>query len=386
MPVQDFTLSTYNNLLQTLLSEGYTFQTFRQYLEQPQDTQTIILRHDVDNRPDYSLEKARLENELGISSTYFFRILPHVFKPEIIKEIATLGHEVGYHYEDLSLATDSVGSRQNAVGRGLVEAHGHASADYISRQSAVGSSGEVKSRKYEEGRDGETEKRRDEGKESSKQSSSNEATEDGKSRQHVEAHGPTSSDDEGNTQPATNNMQHAKRKTQLITRAYELFKHHLQQFRQIYPVKTICMHGSPISKWDSKRIWDKYDYRELGILGEPYFDINFNEVFYLTDTGRRWDGWKVSLRDKVPQQEQWKKQGLVFHSTQDIIKAAKENRLPNKIMITTHPERWTDRPLPWVRELVWQNMKNVVKRILVARGRRSEVRGRRTEVRRQRSD
>jgi hypothetical protein len=47
----------------------------------------------------------------------------------------------------------------------------------------------------------------------------------------------------------------------------------------------------------------------------------FRKVFYLTDTGLRWDGWKVSVRDKVPQQERWVKQGLVFHSTQDIIKA-----------------------------------------------------------------
>jgi hypothetical protein len=124
-------------------------------------------------------------------------------------------------------------------------------------------------------------------------------------------------------------------------------------------------HGSPKSKWDSKRIWNKYDYRELGIIGEPYFDINFDEVFYLTDTGRRWDGWKVSLRDKVPQQEQWKEQGLVFHGTQDIIKAAENNQLPNKIMITTHPERWTDKWGPWVKELVWQNVKNVVKYFLV---------------------
>jgi hypothetical protein len=71
------------------------------------------------------------------------------------------------------------------------------------------------------------------------------------------------------------------------------------------------------------------------------------------------------LRDKVPQQEKWIKQGLVFHSTQDIIEAAKNNQLPDKIMITTHPQRWTDKPLPWVKELVWQNTKNVAKYFLV---------------------
>ncbi len=35
----------------------------------------------------------------------------------------------------------------------------------------------------------------------------------------------------------------------------------------------------------------KNDYNLIGILGAPYFDVNFNEVFYLSDTGRRWDGW-----------------------------------------------------------------------------------------------
>ena len=95
-------------------------------------------------------------------------------------------------------------------------------------------------------------------------------------------------------------------KTTLIDHAYQLFCHHLEQLRQYAEIKTICMHGSPKSKYDSKDIWENrqgagqgYDYRALGIIGEPYFEIDFDEVFYLTDTGRRWDGWKVSLRDKA---------------------------------------------------------------------------------------
>ena len=85
----------------------------------------------------------------------------------------------------------------------------------------------------------------------------------------------------------------------------------------------------------------------------------------MTDTGRRWDGWKVSVRDKVPQQEKWIKQGLVFHSTQDIIDAAIEGRLPHQIMFTFHPQRWHSGGVSWIKELVLQNMKNVVKRFLV---------------------
>jgi hypothetical protein len=43
-------------------------------------------------------------------------------------------------------------------------------------------------------------------------------------------------------------------------------------------------------------------------------------------------------------------------------------------MINVHPQRWHDRPLPWVKELVGQNVKNVVKAALikVRRGRSDE--------------
>ena len=149
---------------------------------------------------------------------------------------------------------------------------------------------------------------------------------------------------------------------QLLDLAYDDFRYNLDKLRKLVEVKTICMHGSPRSKYDNKAIWDKYDYKSLGIIGEPYFDVNFNEVFYLTDTGRRWDGWNTSVRDKVPQQEVWIKKGLVFHTTDDIIKAANENRLLDKIMFTFHPQRWNDKISPWMKELVLQNIKNQVKK------------------------
>lgn len=44
------------------------------------------------------------------------------------------------------------------------------------------------------------------------------------------------------------------------------------------------------------------------------------------------------------------------------MKAAEEGLLPDKIMLTIHPQRWTDNPVLWMKELVWQNIKNVVKK------------------------
>jgi len=49
----------------------------------------------------------------------------------------------------------------------------------------------------------------------------------------------------------------------------------------------------------------------------------------------------------------------------DIIKAAEKGELPDRIMMTFHPQRWSDKTVPWVKELVWQRVKNVGKRVLV---------------------
>ena len=44
--------------------------------------------------------------------------------------------------------------------------------------------------------------------------------------------------------------------------------------------------------------------------------------------------------------------------------------LPDTIMLTIHPQRWTDNYFFWIKELVWQKIKNGVK-YFVARGRGS---------------
>lgn len=252
----DFTIQSYQLLLESLLSQDYSFQTFSEFIEKPFD-KSIVLRHDVDLLPHNSLRFANIQAELGVKGSYYFRAVPESWDEEIIKEIAALGHEVGYHYENLT-------THDGDVEKGI--------ADFESNLSAL--------------------------------------------RQHTQ-------------------------------------------------VKTICMHGSPRSAYDSKDLWKYFSYQDYGLIGEPYFDVNFDEVFYLTDTGRRWDGFKVSVRDKVPQQDQWVKNGFVFHSTHDIIAAVEDGILPDKIMMTFHPQRWNSKKLSWMKELIMQNIKNVVKYLLL---------------------
>ena len=239
----DFTISHYSSLLDAL----------KDY-----DLNSLTLRHDVDLKPQNSLRTARLEAEKGMLGIYYFRAVPESWDESIIREIATLGHEVGYHYESLTTC------------------------------------------------DGD------------------------------------------------------------IDKAYEDFCRNLEALRKLVPVKSICMHGSPRSPYDSKDIWKKYDYKALGIESEPYLDTDFSKVFYLTDTGRRWDGFKVSVRDKIPQyQDEWTAKGLTFHSTEDVIDGLRRGVIPKDLMVTVHPQRWNPFGAAWCKELALQNVKNVVKRALV---------------------
>lgn len=151
--------------------------------------------------------------------------------------------------------------------------------------------------------------------------------------------------------------------------AYKDFCHNLEKLRKTAPIQTACAHGSPKSKWNSQDIWNQHDIHTLGIEYEPMLDTDFSTTLYLTDTGRRWDGYKVSVRDKVPQyQEQWTKEGLVFHTTDDIIRALRDSGHPihkHSLLVNTHPQRWMPFGFGWIKEAALQNTKNIVKRLIV---------------------
>ncbi len=267
----DFTKDTYRNLLSALKGRGYIFKPFLDYHNNGKEESTIILRHDVDRLPENALMMAEIETELEIRGTYYFRIVPESFDIEIMRSIALLSHEIGYHYEDVDLVLKN--------------------------------------------------------------------TQDGKIQ----------FDKTGLREGFTD---------KLIDAAWESFKTNLEIMRKIYPVKTICMHGSPLSRYDNRLIWQKYDYRTLGITAAAYYDTPWDEFAYFTDTGRRWNGESVSIRDKVNSAHNFN-----FRTTNDIINNV--GQLPPKIMFTIHPERWSDNLVIWTKQLVGQNIKNIVKRVLV---------------------
>ena len=299
----NFTLTTYRQLLTALKSGGYSFQTFADFIQNPKD-KVVVMRHDVDKLPGNALRMAKIEREMGIAASYYFRTVPMSFDPGVMEDIARMGHEIGYHYENLDYVIQ--GLRNSGIER-------EGSSAFNVQRSVL----EKLKRKVPKEED----------------------------------------------------------KEELIDLGYEDFCRNLERFRENFEIKTICMHGSPLSRYDNRMIWEKYDYRELGILAEPYFDVDFAQVFYLTDTGRRWNHESASVRDRVGYEnlgiQELRNLGieelLSCHSTNEIIAAVDSNKFPQKAMINVHPQRWHDRHWPWVRELMGQNVKNMIKAIIVKR-------------------
>lgn len=245
----DFTYNQYKALLQGIKNSSFKVVTYFEYCSNIQN-KTIILRHDVDKNPHKALEMARIEAEFDIVSTYYFR--KSTFDETIIKEIVALGHEVGYHYEELAICNGD------------------------------------------------------------------------------------------------------------IEKAIEMFNRNISFFRSYIPIKTIAMHGSPMSKFDNRSLWKKnYHYSNFDIIAEPYFDfIGKTNHVYFTDTGRSWNSIS-NIRDVS--QSVYSHQLSGIYTTRDLITYI-HNDPKSSIMISIHPQRWNSSLFFWLVELIWQNTKNIVKR------------------------
>jgi hypothetical protein len=250
---RDFTLDTYQELCE-VLKKNYRVCTVFEYLLEKPEGNVAVVRHDVDRKIKNSLLMAEREHKLGIRSSYYFRY-PNTFRPEVLKKIRTLGHEIGYHYEVLSKTN----------------------GDY--------------------------------------------------------------------------------------EKAVALFSSELEEFRKISPVDTICMHGSPLSKYNNRDLWKRYDYHAYGITGEAFlsFEQENNDLIYLTDTGRTWSG-KQSLRD-VMRTSSGSPDLQNLDTTQDLMEWIGKGSA-KKLYLTVHPERWSSDMGEW---LVWSVLDygmNIAKKFL----------------------
>jgi hypothetical protein len=250
--VRDFTLTKYENLLQAIKKTAYSTCTVYDFLKN-EPGNCIILRHDVDRAVNRNLAMAKLEHSYGIKSTYYFRHIEETFRPDIILQMAEMGHEIGFHYEVMDKAN-------------------------------------------------------------------------------------------GNTE-----------------KAIEIFKKELEDFRKITEINTVCMHGNPLKPWSNRDLWQKYSIKDFRLTGEPYLSIDYNKVFYLTDTGRTWADLKIRVKDTIDNPGANEKSTLrEISSTDDVIRLIQTEKM-SQICLLVHPNRWCEDFGGWAKELLFQNIKNVGK-------------------------
>lgn len=109
----DFTKEMYRKILVALKNNGYSFIPVKDFLttsELPE--KYAIIRHDVDVDPVVQLDFAKMESELEVRSSYYFRFIEDIFNEDIITAVEQEGHEVGYHYE---VITKAKGDREEAM-------------------------------------------------------------------------------------------------------------------------------------------------------------------------------------------------------------------------------------------------------------------------------
>jgi hypothetical protein len=212
----------------------------------------LFMRHDVDRGLLKTQKMAELEAAAGIFTSYYFRGVSNVAKPDVIKKVRDLGHEIGYHYEELSICNGN----------------------------------------YE--------------------------------------------------------------------KAYDLFRKNLDFIRQFYPVKTICMHGSPLSKWDNKLFWEKYTKSDFNISLDATTDIDYNITFYITDSGMGWNKGSVTVRDKVNSHF-----NIPIRNTTHLQSLLLSGELPNSILLNTHPTTFSSNTFYSITNRFVHKAKNIPKYIIV---------------------
>jgi len=151
-----------------------------------------------------------------------------------------------------------------------------------------------------------------------------------------------------------------------VSKALTIFKEELDDLRQYSQVTTACMHGNPFARWSNRDMWMNHDFKDFGIIGEPYFSIDYSKVLYLTDTGRTWANRNIRVKDILDTKDNdlIAKYGKDIKSTNDVIDLIKTEEV-SRICLLVHPNRWCDEISGWLEEFVMQNLKNVGKAGLI---------------------
>ena len=117
-------LDRYAALLERALGLGYSIVSVRRYWQLFTDggvdpgRRLLVLRHDVDTDPRTAAVMWRLEQDLGVHGSYFYRL--STLDIGSMQAIEASGGEASYHYEELATIAKARRPRTQAAAEALV--------------------------------------------------------------------------------------------------------------------------------------------------------------------------------------------------------------------------------------------------------------------------
>lgn len=135
-----FRLLSYADIIHDIKNSGRRLLPVREFFVHGNDqlaADICLLRHDVDRLGFRAKAMARLEQSMGIRSTYYFRCKRNGhFNVDDIIAISSMGHEVGYHYECLSAQRGIISNALKEFEKNLVRLRKHVVCDTVSMHGA----------------------------------------------------------------------------------------------------------------------------------------------------------------------------------------------------------------------------------------------------------
>ncbi|TAH64994.1 MAG: hypothetical protein EWM45_16775 [Rhodopseudomonas palustris] len=136
--------------------------------------------------------------------------------------------------------------------------------------------------------------------------------------------------------------------------ALNLFRRNLGKLRKLAPIKTIAMHGSPLSRFSNMELWKHFDFNDFGV-SDCILSVDWSQFAFFTDTGRRFDASVTNLRDEIGGQ---RFEGV--RNSSDLVRFLTERR-PHYAQISIHPERWNENLFTWSTQWTTDMIANTIK-------------------------
>lgn len=144
-----------------------------------------------------------------------------------------------------------------------------------------------------------------------------------------------------------------------LNKSIDLFETELKKLREIVPISTISMHGSPLKQWNNLDLWNVCDFRDYEVIAETSLSINYSNIYYFTDTGRNWNANRFNIRDRVDS----KKPSDPIETTDQLIDFI-NRKYPSPVLINVHPNRWAANSFDFLKSNVLDWAANWVKWLL----------------------